>query len=123
MPDSTLDFFFQFLAIQNVQKRRYLVVFSTHGGGLALGNSLGAFWHKQDPHGCQHDLQILNQAGMCNVHQIHLQLVIGSSIVLAVHLCITGQTGLGLQAQGEFRHLLAVLGGNFRAFRAGADDG
>lgn len=47
MPDSTLEFF-QFLAIQNVQKCRYLVVFSTHCGGLALENSLGTFRHKQD---------------------------------------------------------------------------
>jgi hypothetical protein len=26
----------------------YLVTFSTHCRGLTLGNSLGAFWHKQD---------------------------------------------------------------------------
>ena len=61
MPDSTLEFF-QFLAIQNVQKCRYLVVFSTHCGGLALENSLGTFRHKQDLHGCQHDLQVLHKA-------------------------------------------------------------
>ena len=122
MPDSTLEFF-QFLAAQNVQKRRYLVVFSTHGGGLALGNSLGAFWYKQDLHGCQHDLQVLHKAWVGDVHQVHLQLIIRCRVIFSVHLCITGQTGLGLQAQGEFRHLLAVLGGNFRAFRAGADDG
>ena len=44
MPDATLEF----LAAQNVQKHRYLVVFSTHCSGLTLRNSLGAFRHKQD---------------------------------------------------------------------------
>lgn len=47
MPDSTLDFF-QFLAVQNVRKRRYSVIFSTHCSGLTLRNPLGAFRHKQD---------------------------------------------------------------------------
>ena len=47
MPDSTLEFL-PFLAVQNAQNYRYLVVFSTHSGGLALGNSLSAFRHKQD---------------------------------------------------------------------------
>ena len=70
------------------------MVFSAHSSGLTLRNPLGAFRHKQDLHRCQHDLQILNQAGMCNVHQIHLQLVIGGGVVFAVHLCIASQTSL-----------------------------
>ena len=40
--------YFQFLAVRNVWKCRYLVVFSTHCSGLALRNSLGTFRHKQD---------------------------------------------------------------------------
>ena len=46
MTDFTQDFFD--FAVQNVQIRRYLVVFSTHSSGLTLGNSLGTFRHKQD---------------------------------------------------------------------------
>lgn len=38
----------QFLAARNVQKRRFLVVFSTHCSGLTLCHTLRALWHKQD---------------------------------------------------------------------------
>ena len=54
MSDSTLEFL-PILAAQNAQKRRYLVVFSTHSSGLALRNSLGAFRHKQDFHCRKHN--------------------------------------------------------------------
>lgn len=60
--------FFQFLATRNIQKCRYLVVFSTHSSGLTLGNPLGAFRHKQDFHCCKHDFQIFDNARMSYVH-------------------------------------------------------
>ena len=97
------------------------VVFSTHCSSLTLGNSLGAFRHKQNLHGCQHNFQILNQAGMGNIHQIHLQLIVGGGVILAIHLRITGQTSLCLKPQRKLRHLLAVLGSNLRALRAGTE--
>ena len=86
---------------------------------MALRNSLGAFRHKQDLHRCQHDLRILHDAGVGDVHQIHLQLIIGGGIVLAVHLRIPGQTGIGLKPQGKLRHLLLVLGGDLRTLGSG----
>lgn len=55
--------FFQFLAAQTVRNRRYLVVFSTHRSGLTLGNSLGAFRHKQDFHRGKHNLTVFS-----NIH-------------------------------------------------------
>ena len=57
---------------------------------------------------------------MRNVHQIHLQLIVGGGVILAIHLCITGQTSLCLQAQRKLRHLLAVLCGDLRALRTWA---
>ena len=57
---------------------------------------------------------------MGNIHQIHLQLIVGGGIVLAVHLCIAGQTSLCLQAQRKLRHLLAILCGDLRALRTRA---
>ena len=39
---------YRFSSSKSQQKRRHLVVFSAHCGGLTLGNSFGAFRHKQD---------------------------------------------------------------------------
>ena len=39
---------YRFLSSKSQQKRRYLVVFSTHRRSLPLGNSLGTLRHKQD---------------------------------------------------------------------------
>lgn len=62
----------------------------------------------------KHDFQILDNARMGYVHQIHRQLIIRRCIVLTVNLGIAGQTRLGLQAQGKLRHFFTVLGCNFR---------
>ena len=99
------------------------MVFSTHRSGLTLTNPLGAFWHKQDFHGRQHNFQILDQAGMRNIHQIHLQLVVGGGVILAIHLRIASQASLCLQAQRKLRHLLTVLGSDLRALRTGTNNG
>lgn len=97
------------------------MVFSTHSRSLPLRNSLGAFRHKQDLHGRQHDLEVLHDAGVGYVHQVHDQLVVGGGVVLAVDLGIAGQAGFGLQAQGELGQLLLVLGGDLGALGAGAN--
>lgn len=97
--------------------------FSAHSSGLTLGNSLGAFRRKQDLHRGKADAQIRYQAGMGDVHQIHLQLVVGPGIVLAVDLRVARKTGLGLQAQTELRHRLLVLRRDLRALRPGPHHG
>ena len=121
VPDSALEFL-PIFSRRNVRKCRYLVVFFTHRRGLALGNSLGTFRHKQDFHCRKHNFQIFDNTRMSYVHQIHSQFVVRSSIVLTINLCIPGQSSFSLQAQGEFRHFLTVLSCNLRALRTGADD-
>ena len=98
------------------------MVLSTHCSGLTLRNSLSALRHKQDLHRRKYDLEILDNAGMCYVHQVHNQFVVGGRVVLAINLRVAGQTSFCLQAQGELRHFLAVLGGDLGTFGAGADD-
>ena len=60
---------------------------------------------------------------MGDIHQIHLQFIVRSRIVLAVHLRVTGQASLGLQPQSKLRHFLTILGSDLRAFRAWAYNG
>ena len=101
-------------------KINHIVITFCHScSRLPLGNTLCGLWHKQDLHRCEHDLEILDNAWMCYVHQVHNQLVVGGRVVLAVNLRVAGQTSFCLQAQGELRHFLTVLGSNFRAFGAG----
>ena len=49
---------------------------------MTLGNPLSAFRHKQDLHRSQHDLQVLDQAGVGNIHQVHLQLIIAGPFLI-----------------------------------------
>ena len=49
--------------------------------------------------------------------EVHQELVIGRSIVLSVHLRVTGQTGFCLKAQGEFRQIFLIFRRDFRALR------
>ena len=67
VPDSALEFL-PIFSSRNVRKCRYLVVFFTHRRGLALGNSLGTFRHKQDFYSGKHNLEILYNARMSYVH-------------------------------------------------------
>ena len=89
---------------------------------MTLSNSLGTFRHKQDSEGGEDDFQVFDDAGVGDVHQIHLQLVVGAGVVSAVDLGVAGGTGLGLEAQAEFRNLALVLARDFRALGARADD-
>lgn len=99
------------------------MIFSTHCSGLALRNSLGAFRHKQDLHGREHDLEVFKEAGLRDIHQIHQELVVGRRIVLAVDLGIAGESALGLEAEVPLREFFFVLGGDLGALGAGAYDG
>ena len=97
----------------------YLTLFCRHLSSL---NSLGAFGHEQNSEGGEDDFQVFDDAGVGDVHQIHLQLVVGAGVVFAVDLGVAGEAGLGLEAQAEFRNLALVLARDFRTLGARADD-
>lgn len=99
------------------------MIFSTHSSGLTLRNSLGTFRHKQDLRGREHDLEVFEEAGLGDIHQIHQELVVGRRIVLAVDLGVAGETALGLEAEVPLREFFFVLGGNLGALGAGAYNG
>lgn len=99
------------------------MIFSTHSSGLTLRNSLGTFRHKQDLRGREHDLEVFEEAGLGDIHQIHQELVVGRRIVLAIDLSIAGESALGLEAEVPLREFFFVLGGNLGALGAGSYDG
>ena len=99
------------------------MVFSTHCSGLILRNSLRALLHKEDLRGREHDLEVFEEAGLRDIHQIHQELVVGRRIVLAIDLGIAGESALGLEAEVPLREFFFVLGGDLGAFGAGAYDG
>lgn len=99
------------------------MVFSTHSSGLTLRNSLGTFRHKQDLHGREHDLEVFEEAGLGDIHQIHQELVVGRRIVLAIDLSIAGESALGLETEVPLGKFFFVLGGNLGALGARAYDG
>ena len=99
------------------------MVFSTHCSGLTLRNSLRALLHKEDLRGREHDLEVFEEAGLRDIHQIHQELVVGRRIVLAIHLGIAGKTTFCLKAKVPFGEFFLVLGGDLGAFGAGAYDG
>ena len=55
-----------------------------HGCLLTLCDTLGAFGQEQDLDGGEDDAQVLPEAGVGDVHQVHLELVVGGGIVLTV---------------------------------------
>ena len=93
--------------------------FFRHGSGLAFGYAGGAFFHKQDLHGREHDLEVFEEAGLGDIHQIHQERVVGRRIVLAIDLSIAGESALGLETEVPLREFFFVLGGNLGAFGAG----
>ena len=97
--------------------------FFPHGSGLAFGYAGGAFFHKQDLHGSEDDLEIFEEAGLGDIHQVHQELVVGRRIVLAIDLGIAGESALGLEAEVPLREFFFVLGGNLGALGAGSYDG
>ena len=99
------------------------MIFSTHSSGLTLRNSLRALLHKEDLRGREHDLEVFEEAGLGDIHQIHQELVVGRRIVLAIDLSIAGESALGLEAEVPLREFFFVLGGDLGAFGAGAYDG
>lgn len=84
---------------------------------------LRTFLHEEDLRRREHDFEVLEEAGLGDVHQVHQELVVGGRIVLAVDLSIAGESALGLEAEVPFREFFFVLGGNLGALGAGAYDG
>ena len=94
------------------------MIFSTHSSGLPPRNSLRALLHKQDLRRREHDFEVLEEAGLGDIHQIHQELVVGRRIVLAIDLSIAGESALGLETEVPLREFFFVLGGNLGAFGA-----
>ena len=99
------------------------MVFSTHCSSLILRNSLRALLHEEDLHRREHDLEVFEEAGLGDIHQIHQELVVGCRIVLAIDLGIAGESALGLEAEVPLGEFFFVLGGDLGALGAGAYDG
>ena len=77
-------------------------------GPLSHTNPLSALLHEQNLNRRKDDPQILKNAGVGNIHQIHLEFVIGLRIALAVHLRVTCKPSLGLQAKCKLGHLFRI---------------
>ena len=90
---------------------------------LTFRYSLRALLHKEDLHSGEHNFEILEEAGLGDIHQIHQELVVGRRIVLAIDLGIAGESALGLESEVPLREFFFVLGGDLRALGAGAYDG
>lgn len=90
---------------------------------MTLRNSLRALLHKQDLRRREHDFEVLEEAGLGDVHQVHQELVVGGRIVLAVDLSVAGEAALSLEAEVPLREFFFVLGGNLGALGAGSYDG
>ena len=93
-----------------------------HRGRLPFGDSFRTLRHKENLHRSKNDLQVLGYTGVSDVHEIHEELVPGCGIIFSIDLRITGEAGLGLEAQSELGEFLFILSSNLRAFRAGTDD-
>ena len=88
-----------------------------------FGNPLRTLLLQHDLYGLQDELYVEEEGHVGDVHQVHLELVVGRGVVFAVDLGITGETGLDAQAHGKFGEFADVLFGEFRALGARADDG
>lgn len=84
---------------------------------------LRTFLHEEDLSRREHDFEVLEEAGLGDVHQVHQELVVGRRIVLAIDLGIAGESTLGLEAEVPLRKFFFVLGGNLGALGARAYDG
>ena len=77
----------------------------------------------------QHDyrrkdkLEVLDQARVGDIHEVHGELVVWSGVVFPVYLSITGESRFGLEAEPEFRELFFVFSRDLRPLRARANDG
>lgn len=79
--------------------------------------------HEENLRSGKHDLEVFEEAGLGDIHQIHQELVVGRCIVLAIDLGIAGESALGLEAEVPLREFFFVLGGDLGALGAGAYDG
>ena len=84
---------------------------------------LRTFLHEEDLRRREHDFEVLEEAGLGDVHQVHQELVVGGRIVLAVDLSVAGEAALSLEAEVPLREFFFVLGGNLGALGTGAYDG
>ena len=98
------------------------LAFIVHRSRLPGCDALGAFRQEEDLHRCKDNFEILRNARMGDIHEVHEQFVPGSGIVFSVDLGVAGEAGLGLEAEAELREFLFVLGGNLGALGTGADD-
>lgn len=90
---------------------------------MPVGHALGALGHEQNLHRGEHDLQVLHNPHGGDILQVHLELIIGGGIVLAIDLGQAGEAGFGLEAEGKLGHLQLVILGDLRALGPGAHDG
>lgn len=79
--------------------------------------------HEENLRSGKHDLEVFEEAGLGDIHQIHQELVVGRCIVLAIDLGIAGESALGLEAEVPLREFFFVLGGDLGALGAGSYDG
>ena len=68
------------------------------------------------------DPQVFQDRGVGNIHQIHLQFVIGGGIILAVDLGIAGQATLDLQPISKFREGFHIFLHIFHTLGSGTND-
>lgn len=90
---------------------------------LPLGHAFRALLHEQNLHCGEDDLEVFEQAGTGDVHEIQQQLVVGGGVVLAIDLGVAGEAAFGLEPQIPLGHFFGVLGGNLGAFGSWAYDG
>ena len=84
------------------------LIFVVKSGYLAGIDALSAFRHEEDFDRRKADAEVLGEARLGDIHEVHQQLIVGSAVVLAVHLGKAGQAALTLQAQIELRQLPPV---------------
>ena len=90
---------------------------------LSFCHSFGAVLHEQDFHSGEDDLEVFEQTGFGDIHQVQEEFVVGGGVVLAVDLGVACQAAFGLEPQVPFWHGFGVLGGDFRSFGPGPHDG
>ena len=79
--------------------------------------------HEENLRSGEHDLEVFEEAGLRDIHQIHQELVVRRRIILAIDLGIAGESALGLEAEVPLGEFFFVLGGNLGALGAGSYDG
>ena len=81
------------LCRRHLLQRRFL----SHGRRCTFRHAFRALRHKQDLHRSKADPQILHEAGIRNIHQIHLKLIVGRCIVFPIYLGVACESGFCLE--------------------------